>query len=83
MNGPDHYREAERYLARAGREQERHRDPFLLAAQVHATLALAAATATHLTGQFLELDEDAFAWSEVSGTPPRGIEDIHLPEMTA
>jgi hypothetical protein len=48
-------------------------------AQVHATLALAAATATQLVGQFVELDEDAFAWNEVAGTPPRGVEDVPLP----
>lgn len=48
MNGPEHYREAERLLeiaaedANIGSEEERYS---LTAAQVHATLALAAATA--------------------------------------
>ncbi|MEV5619462.1 MULTISPECIES: hypothetical protein [unclassified Streptomyces] len=42
MTGPEHYREAERLLALA----DYHDDPArCAAAQVHATLALAAATA--------------------------------------
>jgi len=52
MNGPEHYQEAERLLTQAapprrgyarGNEPDQHPDP-LAAAQVHATLALAAAT---------------------------------------
>ncbi|MEU5976297.1 hypothetical protein [Streptomyces sp. NPDC047315] len=47
MTGPDHYREAEAHLASASRNALRGDDPghALAAAQVHATLALAAATA--------------------------------------
>lgn len=86
MNGAAHYLEAERYLDVA------HEEPgfgseatlyYLRKAQVHATLALAAATATQLVGQYVELDEDAFAWNEAAGTPPRAIEDVHLPEVHA
>ncbi|MFB8101313.1 hypothetical protein ACFC3O_00500 [Streptomyces sp. NPDC056007] len=44
MTGPEHYREAERLLALA----DYHDDPArCAAAQVHATLALAAATAVN------------------------------------
>ncbi|MFJ9012283.1 hypothetical protein [Streptomyces canus] len=49
MTGPEHYREAERLLADAGVEGAEGtyfvRPESLAAAQVHATLALAAATA--------------------------------------
>ena len=47
MNGPDHYREAEQLVRDAGCAQAARSDhaAFLMAeAQVHATLALAAAT---------------------------------------
>lgn len=51
MTGPEHYREAERLIEEANHVG--HQDPergngILAAAQVHATLALAAATATGL-----------------------------------
>lgn len=53
MRGPDHYREAERLLGVAEQrvsenwpaESGEHKADILAAAQVHATLALAAATA--------------------------------------
>lgn len=47
MTGPEHYREAEAHLASAAQNFMRGDDPTsaLAAAQVHATLALAAATA--------------------------------------
>lgn len=50
MNGPEHYKEAERLLGLAGScdwtvEFAAYRDPALAAAQVHATLALVAAVA--------------------------------------
>jgi hypothetical protein len=48
MTGPDHYLEAERLLRQAALDQEMEaadRDRFIAAAQAHATLALAAATA--------------------------------------
>lgn len=47
-SGPDHYREAERLIEeanRVGHHDPQRGDGILLAAQVHATLALAAATA--------------------------------------
>lgn len=46
MNGPEHYREAERLLTIAEAGQPAHLHASVVAeAQVHATLALAAATA--------------------------------------
>jgi methylphosphotriester-DNA--protein-cysteine methyltransferase len=49
MNGPEHYQEAERCLERAARADDRSRPEdasyWQREAQVHATLALAAATA--------------------------------------
>lgn len=46
MTGPEHYREAERLVRLATRQPEASDAPVLaVAAQVHATLALAAATA--------------------------------------
>lgn len=55
MTGPEHYREAERLLGRGincgfGEEPDAAQVAYLAAAQVHATLALAAATATHPSG---------------------------------
>jgi hypothetical protein len=48
MTGPEHYRKAERLLERATDPQRRHlhleQREAMAAAQVHATLALAAAT---------------------------------------
>ena len=66
MTGPEHYRAAEGILA----ETEEHPDPVahrtarrLDQAQVHATLALAAATA---------LDADSREWAEVVGAKLSG-----------
>lgn len=92
-SGASHYLEAERLLQLLDELPDREVEALgrgdsdalgfanlvLAQAQVHATLALAAATATQLTGQFIELDDDAFAWNEAAGTPPRGVEDVHLP----
>lgn len=75
MNGPDHYRKAEQLLDLAkyselGSDEERFQ---LAAAQVHATLALAAAVGTldaqsgPLQGYSLaRSDEDAAAWAVVA-----------------
>jgi hypothetical protein len=51
VNGPEHYREAERLLKSAAQNFLRDGTPgsALAAAQVHATLALAAATAREAT----------------------------------
>lgn len=83
MNGPDHYRQAERLLVKAERSEIELSNALVLEAQVHATLALAAATALQLVKEYVELDEDAFAWNEATGTPVRGVEDVHLPEDAA
>ena len=81
MTGPEHYREAERLLARTVNESisdegEDHYDcddtkggydySYLHAAQVHATLALAAATADRPIVRPLGTDGTAIAraWSE-------------------
>jgi hypothetical protein len=79
--GPDHYREAERLLAgrpitTEEREQGIEAGPNwppsrmdLLAAQVHATLALAAATA--LPAVRVTITETALAWmAAVEGVTP-------------
>jgi hypothetical protein len=67
VTGPEHYVAAEGLLVRAGSpeasgDQERHA---VAAAQVHATLALAAATALNESG--LPFD-DHQAWREVAAT---------------
>ena len=63
--GPWHYSEAERLLYDVLPSTERP-DEILAVAQVHATLALAAATA------MAEADwmagDDGVAWSEIAGT---------------
>lgn len=63
MTGPDHYRAAEEHLvvarkAEIGSNGERYN---LAAAQVHATLALAAATALNGT------EPDRAAWRDAAG----------------
>ncbi|MDX3019917.1 hypothetical protein [Streptomyces acidiscabies] len=69
MTGPEHYREAERLLAAAsastettygGNNPEADRD--IAAAQVHATLALAAATALQGTPTGAMPSTDLTAW---------------------
>jgi hypothetical protein len=69
MTGPDHYAEAERLLALAGRHSSGATygpewTLTLAAAQVHATLALAAATAVGTAGP------DGHAWADVAATRP-------------
>jgi hypothetical protein len=69
MTGPDHYAEAERLLAVADRHTrgvtyDEEWTLTLTAAQVHATLALAAATAVGTTGP------DGRAWADVAATRP-------------
>lgn len=72
MNGPEHYREAEALLAIAERHiTEDPRDMRISevsadAAQVHATLALAAATIA------VNLPISDAAWREVAGPKPDG-----------
>ena len=69
MTGPDHYAEAERLLALADRHSRgatygQEWTPTLSAAQIHATLALAAATAVGTAGP------DSRAWADVAATKP-------------
>ena len=54
MNGPEHYREAERLIDTASGEQPSadHAKVILAAAQAHATLALAAAVAGPVASQY-------------------------------
>ena len=66
MTGPEHYREAERLLAEAGAEGAEGtyfvRPESLAAAQVHATLAHAAATALSGTHSGAMPAADFEAW---------------------
>jgi hypothetical protein len=67
MTGPEHYAEAERLLALADRHTrgvtyEQEWTLTLTAAQVHAILALAAATAVGAAGP------DGHAWADVAAT---------------
>jgi hypothetical protein len=62
--GPEHYREAER-LVGVGFAEDGTRDVYALyAAQVHATLALAAATALGLSARDGMRAGDADAWED-------------------
>jgi hypothetical protein len=73
MTGPEHYREAERLLDTAtDNDGDIQTDDgmtanILTAAQVHATLALAAATAIPLVPAHVLAEMKA--WSDVAGTP--------------
>jgi hypothetical protein len=67
MTGPEHYREAERLLIKSYKVINRYGEavtPYfesdtIAAAQVHATLALAAATAGAVS------DDSAYDWAQV------------------
>ena len=72
MTGPTHYREAERLLEAAANGEPPGTDRLLAAAQVHATLALAAATALSIvTAVDVEMDQGPIVpppheeWSDV------------------
>ena len=73
MNGPDHYRQAERLTddaqsaANAGHNGSA--TVYLAAAQVHATLALVAATALANRSQMSR--DDGHEWRAVAGTRNR------------
>ncbi len=69
MTGPEHYAEAERLLALADRHStgatySQEWALTLTAAHVHATLALAAATAVGTAGP------DSHAWADIAATKP-------------
>jgi hypothetical protein len=71
MTGPEHYREAESGLDRAARDSDRGREDdaafWLRAAQVHATLALAAATALGHEGEGRTMpSKDRAAWFDAA-----------------
>lgn len=76
MTGPEHYREAERHLSAAShldRPGGKPADPSaaahqLATAQVHATLALAAATAAQDSAAGMT-SADHKAWTEAAITP--------------
>jgi hypothetical protein len=71
MTGPEHYREAERllveevFITRHG-SVTRSFEETVAAAQVHATLALAAATAVGTAGA------DSRAWADAAGAKHSG-----------
>ena len=67
MTGPDHFREAEKILELTSLE-DHYRNYHLQAAQVHATLALAAATALVAGDDGRTGLSDYDAWSEVAST---------------
>jgi len=68
VTGPEHYKVAENtlYMASVTSDDGQRRD-FLVQAQVHATLALAAATAQGLHQEMSTWDADA--WEDTAGTP--------------
>jgi hypothetical protein len=70
MTGPEHFREAEENLDCARRASDRGREEdaafWQREAQVHATLAQAAATALH--GHEGQPSEDRSAWFDVAST---------------
>lgn len=81
MTGPEHYREAEQLLTDAfssklttyeGENPEA--DRLIAAAQVHATLALAAATALIDETPRSDSHSEYRAWSNVAGAPYQGLE---------
>ncbi len=69
MNGPKHYRKAEKLLEEALGQNRPVYNDLVAAAQVHATLALAAATAYPAVRAWIGDDEgrrDGLGWSEVT-----------------
>jgi hypothetical protein len=77
MTGPEHYAEAERLLTEAAGLQVDYEDasalPLLTRAQVHATLALTAATALNPAGEDFVQDKywpEYKAWAKVCSVAP-------------
>lgn len=70
MTGPEHYREAEKYIASAQTKAHytdgngvSHEELALLRyAQVHAELAKAAAEVLRTVGEWFEIEEEAEEW---------------------
>lgn len=79
MDGVFHYRQAERLLAEADETHDgQPADTNIARAQVHATLALAAATALLgpvAAGGYAD-DKDLKAWAEAAGTKPGTAADL-------
>ncbi|WP_069751665.1 hypothetical protein [Streptomyces sp. EN16] len=84
MTGPEHYREAERLIAdshaiiRPNDEGPCEADRSLVEAQVHATLALAAATAVGTAVSAFRDDinsADVEEWADVLGSPGGASDD--------
>ncbi|MEU7863869.1 hypothetical protein [Nonomuraea sp. NPDC049141] len=73
MTGPEHYAEAERLIDRATHEgghcDPRHGNGIIAAAQVHATLALAAATALN-DAEIGNRPCEWQAWTDTAGWSP-------------
>jgi hypothetical protein len=69
MTGPEHYREAERLLfqSQAIGQDGAGQAIVISAAQVHATLAVAAATALMAPADFTSVN-DLQAWGDTAGT---------------
>ncbi|OQQ13036.1 hypothetical protein B0675_40170 [Streptomyces sp. M41(2017)] len=70
MTGPEHYSESERLIELAKASPQQKRQDCLAAAQIHATLALAAATAIPATRS--QLLAEMKAWSDVAATKHKG-----------
>ena len=72
MTGPEHYAEAERLLTAVGESPDQWGEAAeycrqqLAAAQVHATLALAAATAAPAIREYWGEDDSGRAWARVT-----------------
>lgn len=86
MNGAEHYQEAERLLRVAGLLAEIHpsRPVVTATAQVHATLALAAATALNSTHHYVGDSREITEWAHIAQPDamatepcPGGCRDIH------
>lgn len=65
MNGPNHYGAAEACIEAAEQVEPEHRMNLLMEAQVHATLALAAATALKDESRVHSWPSHKDAWAEV------------------
>jgi hypothetical protein len=79
MTGPEHYSRAEYHLITAASIETDGHDDSMSAwhqrqAQVHATLAQAAATAMAAVAAMPVWDADS--WSDTAGTQPEGIREV-------
>jgi uncharacterized protein HemY len=68
MTGPEHFKQAEEYLEKARSSHASDYDGYVTRAHVHATLALAAATALAQTPHPRAADVNR--WDEVAGAWP-------------